>query len=179
MTSSTATAPGAPNSPSWSRVKAYPSSFSPPSAAQVTNPSGVALARARRFSKNALRGRPEESRGFAEIALRFCEAGNRLGEPNALAALAMAAALEPTPDWEEAAALMERCRAAAEEVGSPSVAAILYYQYATCLVGRGEKTRATPYLKRAMPIFTRMKMEYWESEARRLQGARTRRKGSR
>ncbi len=51
MTSRTATASGAPNSPSWILAIAYPASFPSRTAAQAMKPSGDSAAAANRFSR--------------------------------------------------------------------------------------------------------------------------------
>jgi tetratricopeptide (TPR) repeat protein len=115
---------------------------------------------------HALAGNAEEAVIAAEKFLDVRYFGDRWKEQQACRALALAAALEPHPDWEQIDGhIAESLRLAEGKNARPDLA-ITCFRYATLLRDKGDRNQAQDSLQRATDLFQEMDMTWWLREAK-------------
>jgi len=101
----------------------------------------------------ALAGNVEQAVIAAEKCLDVRHFGDRWKEQQAFRALALAAALEPHPDWQQIVGhIAESVRLAKGKNARPDLA-ITYFRYAELLQAKGERQKSQDYVHRAKGLF--------------------------
>jgi predicted ATPase/class 3 adenylate cyclase len=117
---------------------------------------------------HALAGNAEDAVIAAEKCLALRRFGDLWKEQQACRALALAAALEPRPDWRQIDGhIAETLRLAEGKNARPDVA-ITCLRYAELLRSKGDRKKAQDALQRATALFQDMAMTWWFEKAEKL-----------
>ena len=117
---------------------------------------------------HALAGAPEAARSVAGKSLRLGKFGERGGEVVAWRALALAAARQSPPAWDDADAHIQQSIRLAGDNGARPDLAVGCFRYADLLREKGDLARAGEQLRTAAGLFSEMGMAWWLQQAKRL-----------
>ena len=91
------------------------------------------------------------------------------GESMTFRALAMAAAEEANPDWDEVDRLMSEAIGKAESKGKRPDISVSRFRYAEILAKKGDLDGARAELRKAAELFDDMKMAWWQEQTKKLE----------
>jgi tetratricopeptide (TPR) repeat protein len=98
--------------------------------------------------------------------------GDRIGEPMACRAVALAGALSDTagdpPDWADVLSHLQSAVEIARDAGRLPQAAVSHFRYAECLQKKGDPTAALGQLSQAERLFADLEMIWWSEQAAAL-----------
>ena len=132
---------------------------------------GYAIFRAWFSFACGLTGRGHEARKLGEEALEFGRNhAQRLFEQMSLTALALAASLEITTDWEAVQRHMAEALEFCQKRGMRPFTGQTHYHYAELLHKKGNLPGAQGHLAQANALFREMEMTWWAEQAEALRG---------
>ena len=114
---------------------------------------------------HALADDPAMACSFADKSLQLGHHGEKEGEVIAYRALALAAAKQSPPAWDEVDAHMRQSIRLAEETGARPGLGVSNFRYSDLLREKGDLARASEHLRNAAGLFREMGMAWWLEQA--------------